>query len=80
MAFSSQKSNVLRRYLNRIKIHPWVAACKPFSRPLLGLHGTGQGATFQISAEYFTRVLSLENFPEPAILKMAYSAQASGLA
>jgi hypothetical protein len=33
-----------------------------FSRPLLGLHGTSQGAAFQISDEYSARVLSLENF------------------
>lgn len=42
--------------------------------------GTGQGATFQISVAYWEIVRSLENFPEPAILRIALAAHPSSSA
>ena len=40
-------------------------------------YGTGQGLAFQISAAYWAIVRSLENRPEPAILKIAFFVQPS---
>src|SRR5262252_6617199 len=40
-------------------------------------YDTGHGSAFQMPAAYSAMVRSLENFPEPAIFKMAFRAQAS---
>ena len=43
-------------------------------------YGTGHGLAFQISAAYWAIVRSLENFPDPAIFKIALRAHASSSA
>ncbi len=45
-----------------------------FTRPF---HGTGQGVTPQIFVAYCAMVRSLENLPDPAILRIALRAQTS---
>ena len=44
------------------------------------LYCTGHGLAFHISPAYWAMVRSLENFPEPAMLRIALRVQASGLA
>ena len=41
-------------------------------------YGTGQGSAFQICDAYSAMVRSLENFPEPAMFKIAFRAQPHG--
>ena len=43
-------------------------------------HTTGHGLTSQISAAYSAIVRSLENLPEPAMLRMAFRVQPWGSA
>ena len=50
---------------------PRLAPCAPYL--------TGQGWARQISFAYSEIVRSLENFPEPAMLRMTLRAQSSGL-
>ena len=44
------------------------------------VHDTGHGCAFQISVAYWAMVRSLENFPDPAMFKIALPAQALGSA
>src|SRR3974390_1584570 len=43
-------------------------------------YGIGHGSTFQISRAYSAMVRSLQNFPEPATLRMAFRVHAAGSA
>src|SRR5712671_4666975 len=50
------------------------------TRARMCLYGTGHGFTFQISVAYSAIVRSLENFPEPATLRIALRVHAPGSA